>query len=123
MKPKVRQIEVDEGTADLLEARAAALGMSVSALLAEIAGNESILPPGLARLRAKSEGPWSAQAVEEDAQRLAEFERTRMGVPWDEIKAWMKSWGKPNELPPPKSGVLVRSRYACDRPTACAKSP
>ena len=47
--------------------------MSVSALLAEIAGNESILPPGLARLRAKSEGPWSAQAVEEDAQRLAEF--------------------------------------------------
>jgi hypothetical protein len=61
--------------------------------------------------------------MEEDAQRLAEFERTRMGVPWDEIKAWMKSWGKPNELPPPKSGVLVRSRYACDRPTACAKSP
>jgi hypothetical protein len=102
MKPKVRQIEVDAGTADLLEARAAALGMSVSALLAEIAGNESILPPGLARLRAKSEGPWSVQAVEEDAQRLAEFERTRMGVPWDEIKAWMKSWGKPNELPPPK---------------------
>jgi hypothetical protein len=123
MKPKVRQIEVDAGTADLLEARAAALGMSVSALLAEIAGNESILPPGLARLRAKSEGPWSVQAVEEDAQRLAEFERTRMGVPWDEIKAWMKSWGKPNELPPSKSGVLVRSRYACDRPTACAKSP
>ena len=123
MKPKVRQIEVDGGTADLLEARAAALGMSVSALLAEIAGNESILPPGLARLRAKSEGPWSAQAVEEDAQRLAEFERTRMGVPWDEIKAWMKSWGKPNELPPPKRSVLVRSRYACDRPTACAKSP
>ena len=97
--------------------------MSVSALLAEIAGNESILPPGLARMRAKSEGSWSAQAVEEDAQRLAELERTRMGVPWDEIKAWMKSWGKPNELPPSKSGVLVRSRYACDRPTACAKSP
>ena len=56
MKPKVRQIEVDGGTADLLEARAAALGMSVSALLAEIAGNESILPPGLARLRAKKRG-------------------------------------------------------------------
>jgi hypothetical protein len=123
MKPKVRQIEVDAGTADLLEARAEALGMSVSALLAEIAGNKSILPPGLARLRAKGEGPWSAQAVEEDAQRLAQFERTRMGVPWDEIKAWMKSWGNTNELPPPKSGVLVRSRYACDRPTACAKSP
>lgn len=67
--------------------------------------------------------PWSAQAMEEDAQRLAEFERTRMGVPRDEIKALMKSWGKPNELPPSKSGVLVCSRCACDAPTACAKSP
>jgi hypothetical protein len=23
-------------------------------------------------------------------------------VPWDEVKAWMESWGKPNELPMPK---------------------
>jgi hypothetical protein len=40
--------------------------------------------------------------IEEDLRRLREFERTRMGVPWDEVKAWMQSWGKPNELPPPK---------------------
>jgi hypothetical protein len=26
-----------------------------------------------------------------------------MGVPWDEVQAWMQSWGKPNELPMPKS--------------------
>jgi len=25
-------------------------------------------------------------------------ERTRMSEPWDEIKAWMQSWNKPNEL-------------------------
>jgi hypothetical protein len=102
MNVKMRKIEVDVETADLLEARAAALGISVSALLAEIAGNESILPPDLAQMRARAEGPWSPEAMERDAVRLAEFERTRMGVPWDEIKMWMQSWGKPDELPRPK---------------------
>jgi hypothetical protein len=81
MNVKVRKIEVDVETADLLEARAAALGMSVSDLLAEIAGNESVLPPDLPEMRARSEGPWSAESLHEDARRLAEFEHTRMGVP------------------------------------------
>jgi hypothetical protein len=106
MNVKLRKIEVDVETADLLEARAAALGMSISDLLAELAGNESMLPPNLAELRAKGEGPWSPEAMEEDERRLAEFERTRMGVPWDEVKAWMESWGKPNELPSPKPRKL-----------------
>jgi hypothetical protein len=57
-------------------------------------------------LRAKGEGPWSPEALEEDERRLAEFERTRMGVPWDEVKVWMQSWGKPNELPMPKPRKL-----------------
>jgi hypothetical protein len=48
------------------------------------------------------EDPWSPEALEEDERRLAEFERTRMGVPWDDVKAWMQSRGKPNELPMPK---------------------
>jgi hypothetical protein len=106
MNVKLRQIEVDAETADLLEARAAALGMSVSDLLAEIAGNESMLPPDLTEMRARGEGPWSPEAMEEDARRLAELERTRIGVPWDEVKAWMQSWGKPNELPRPKPRKL-----------------
>lgn len=101
MNVKVRKIEVDVETADLLEARAAALGMSISNLIAEIAGNGGILPPDLAELRARGEGPWSPEAIGEDARRLAEFDRTRMGVPWNEVKAWMESWGKPNELPRP----------------------
>jgi hypothetical protein len=71
MNVKVRNIEVDAETADLLEARAAALGMSVSALLAEIAGREGMLPPDLANMRAKGTGPWSADALEQDARRLA----------------------------------------------------
>ena len=102
MNIKLRKIEVDVETAELLEARAAALGMSVSALVAELAGNESLLPPHLAALRIKGEGPWSPAAMAEDERRLAEFERTRSGVPWNEVKAWMESWGKPHELPTPK---------------------
>jgi hypothetical protein len=102
MNVKVRKIEVDVETADLLEARAAALGMSVPALLAELAGNESMLPPDLAELRTKGQGPWSPEAMAEDERRLAEFERTRMGAPWDEVKVWMESWGRPDELPRPK---------------------
>lgn len=102
MNVKVRNIEVDVETADLLEARAAALGISVPALVAELAGNEPILPTDLAQMRAKGEGPWSAELLAEDERRLAEFERTRMGVPWDEVKAWLDSWGSPNALPAPK---------------------
>jgi hypothetical protein len=102
MNVKVRKIEVDAETADLLEARAAALGVSVSALLAELAGHEPILPPDLAQMRTRGEGPWSRESIEEDERRLAEFERTRMAVPWAEVKVWMESWGKPNELPKPK---------------------
>ena len=106
MSAITRTIEVDAETADLLEARAAARGMSVPQLLADLACNENVLPPELADMRAKGEGPWSPEVLQEDARRLAEFERTRMGLPWDEVKAWMQSWGGPNELPTPKPPKL-----------------
>ncbi len=106
MSVKVRTIEVDAETADLLEARAAARGVSVSELIADLAGNEDVLPADLAALRATGEGPWSPDALAEDARRLAEFERTREGVPWDEVKAWMETWGTPHELRPPKPRKL-----------------
>jgi hypothetical protein len=102
----LRSIEVDERTADLLEARAAARGITVSELLADLAANEESLSADLATLRAKGQGPWSPDVLAEDARRLAEFERTRMGVPWDEVKAWMESWGTPGEQPPPKPRKL-----------------
>jgi len=76
MNPKLRQIEVDMRTADLLEARAAA------------------------------RGPWSAEVLAEDARRVAEFRRTRDAVPWEEVKEWMQSWGEPVELPPPRPRSL-----------------
>ena len=102
MNVKLRKIEVDAETADLLEARAAARRMTVSELLADLASNQEVLPAELAEMRSKGEGPWSPEALAEDARRLAEFERTREGVPWEEIKSWLQSWGTPNELPTPK---------------------
>lgn len=39
--------------------------------------------------------------IEEDIRRLEAFNRDRMGVPLDEVKAWVRSWGTANELPPP----------------------
>lgn len=105
MKAKVK-IEVDARTADLLEARAAMRGISIADLLADLAGDDNLLPPGLEAMRDKGEGPWSPAVLAEDQRRLAEFNRARMGVPWDEVKAWMQSWGSPNELPAPKPRKL-----------------
>jgi hypothetical protein len=106
MNVKLRKIEVDARTADLLEARAAALGVSVSVLLAELAGNEPLLPPDLSEMRASGQGPWSPESLAEDERRLAEFDRTRIGVPWDDVKAWLQSWGTSNALPTPRPRKL-----------------
>ncbi len=106
MTIKLRKIEIDAATADALEARAAARGISVAELLAEIAQTEESLPPDLETMRAAGRGPWAPEILAEDARRLAEFERNGLGVPWDEVKAWMQSWGTPNELPPPKPRKL-----------------
>jgi hypothetical protein len=57
-------------------------------------------------MRASGKGPWSPTVLAEDARRFADFKRSREGVPWNEIKAWMSSWGTPDELPPPKPRKL-----------------
>ena len=105
MKTRVK-IEVDSQTADLLKARAAARGMSVADLLADLAGDENLLPASLEAMRAKGDGPWAPEILAEDARRLTEFHRTREAMPWDEVKAWMQSWGSPQELPAPKPRKL-----------------
>jgi hypothetical protein len=57
-------------------------------------------------MRASSDDPSPPEIIAEDARRLADFQRTRMGVAWDEIKTWMESWGSSRELPPPRSRKL-----------------
>jgi hypothetical protein len=103
---KQRTIEIDARTADLLEARAAARGLSVSELLADLAAGNELLPADLEADRAANRGAWAPDVLAEDARRLAEFRRTREGVPWHEIEAWMKSWGTAQELPTPQPRKL-----------------
>lgn len=102
MDVKARTIKVDARTADVLEARAAARGITVSELLADLAYAEEVLSPDLEAMRSAGAGPWDPKVLAEDARRLADFSRTGEAVPWGEVKAWMQSWGTPNELPPPK---------------------
>jgi hypothetical protein len=61
---KLRQIEVDEETALLLEARAGARGMTVSELLADLACTYEVLPPDLTEMRNKGEGPRCPEVLE-----------------------------------------------------------
>lgn len=39
--------------------------------------------------------------IEEDLRRLQAFEQSAEGVPLDEVKAWIRSWGTENERPAP----------------------
>src|SRR5688572_8669881 len=98
MNEKVR-IEVDEETAEVLKARAEARGMSVSAVVAELIGAEETMSPDLQAMRDAGVGPWAPDTLAEDARRLAEFRRMREAVPWEDMKAWIHTWGTPHELP------------------------
>jgi hypothetical protein len=106
MTVKIRSIQVDAKTAELLEARATARGLSVSELLADIAAADEALPPALEAMRIAGTGPWAPDVLAEDARRLAAFKRSREGVPWDEVEAWMKTWGTPQERPAPSPRKL-----------------
>ncbi len=105
MNKKVR-IEVDEARALVLEARAAARGMTVAQLVADLAGAEEALPADVQALREAGEGSWAPDVLADDARRLADFRRTREAVPWAEVKAWMESWGTPGEPPVPSPRKL-----------------
>ena len=39
--------------------------------------------------------------LEEDLARLRAYEATGEAVPHDAVLEWVRSWGTPNELPPP----------------------
>jgi predicted transcriptional regulator len=106
MTAKARTIELDNDTANLLEARAKERGLTVAELLAELAAGEQSLPRDWEKMREAGLGPWTPEILAEDARRLADYTRAGEGVPWDEVKAWIHSWGTPGELPPPKPRKL-----------------
>jgi predicted transcriptional regulator len=70
--------------------------------LADARGQEpsEIVSDALALLDSVSDE--SEPSLEEDLRRLHEFERTGEAVPLEEVRAWVRSWGTPTELPPPQ---------------------
>jgi predicted transcriptional regulator len=85
-----RTLEIDADTDARLREMATERGQEVAAVLAEaVALLDSVVD---------LEGP----DIEEDRRRLDEFERTRLAIPLDEVKAWVASWGSSDELPRPQ---------------------
>jgi predicted transcriptional regulator len=85
-----RTLEIDADTDARLREMATERGQEVAAVLAEaVALLDSVVD---------IEGP----DIEEDRRRLDEFERTRLAIPLDEVKAWVASWGSADELPRPQ---------------------
>jgi predicted transcriptional regulator len=85
-----RTLEIDANTDARLHEMATERGQEVAAVLSEaVALLDSVVD---------LEGP----DIEEDRRRLDEFERTRLAIPLDEVKAWVASWGSADELPRPQ---------------------
>lgn len=87
MNIKVRKIEVDVETADLLEARAAERGLSVADLIAEmtaIYSGVSVLPRDET---AELDRQWKA---------IKSGEAT---VPHEKVARWLQTWGTPSYTP------------------------
>lgn len=106
MNKKLRSIEVDLKTAKRLDALAEDLGLSVAEVVAELAGESAALPKTLEKMRKAGRGPWSPSVLAEDARRTEAFERTGKGVPWNEVRDWLRSWGTDDERPMPKPRKL-----------------
>ena len=86
MNPKVRRIEIDEATAEALEARTAEAGLSVRELLAEM-----VAVTGASQLP-------SAELAELDRQ----WDAINAGEPTiahDDVVRWLDTWGTPGFRP------------------------
>ena len=85
-----RTLEIDAATDTRLSEMADERGQDVAEVLAEaVALLDSVVDIA---------GP----DIAEDRRRLDEFNRTRLAVPLDDVKAWVASWGSPDELPRPQ---------------------
>ena len=89
-----RTFDLDPDTDARLNALAAEKGQDAAAVVSDaVALLDSVM---------NIEGP----DIEEDLRRLREFERTGEAVPWEEVKAWVESWGAAKELPRPQPRKL-----------------
>jgi predicted transcriptional regulator len=84
-----RTLEIDADTDARLREMAKERGQDVAAVLAEaVALLDSVVD-------------LSGPDIGEDRRRYHEFQRTRLAVPLDDVKAWVASWGSADELPRP----------------------
>ena len=81
------KIEVDEQTADVLQTRAAELGVTVSELVAELATLESDAIAADADTIAELDRRW--RKVDEDGRTVAH----------ERVVRWLRTWGKPRFQP------------------------
>jgi predicted transcriptional regulator len=83
MNVKVRNIEVDVETAELLEARAVARGVSVAEVVAELLALDEDSAVAEADQVAELDCRW--KSVEAGAKT----------IPHDEVVRWLQTWGTP----------------------------
>lgn len=83
MERRLRQAAADEG------------------LTAEELGSQ-LLSDKLADFEMVDTEGWVGGDVQADLAALEEFERTRMGVPWEDVRKWALSLGTDRPLPTPK---------------------
>jgi predicted transcriptional regulator len=85
-------VQIDEELAEELRAAAAALGVSVDVYVRDALAHR--LHAGL---------DWSDAADPRIDERIidAAVDRGEL-IPWREIRPWVESWVRPDELPPPR---------------------
>jgi predicted transcriptional regulator len=85
-------VRIDEDLADELRAAAEARGVPI----------ETYVRDAVAR-RLFSDIEWLDDPDPRIDERIID-EAVRRGtlIPWDEMRPWVESWGKPDELPPPR---------------------
>ena len=81
------KIEVDERTADVLQARAAELGVTVSELVAELATLDS--EPIVVE----------SDEIAELDRRWKKIEAGQSTVPHERVVQWLRTWGTPRFRP------------------------
>jgi hypothetical protein len=83
MNGETRTIEIDAATADALEARAAARGVSVGEVVAElVAFDDGAVAP-------------HADEMAELDRRWAAIEAGEATVPHERVARWLETWGTP----------------------------
>ena len=98
-----RLVEIDADTVEALETEAQSRGLTLAEFLRSLASEQfAPLPPALEAMREQGRGPWTPQALAEDARTMAGFDENGEGFAIDEIAAWMESWGTTDEMPMPR---------------------